>query len=132
MAQWLANPPVLTEPPAVAQLVPQSRGDRVYVGRSWFGRREGLQVLYLTGTPFEIGYANSALTGKLIERQEDALLTLLHRVVPYRWTQFLLKCAVTFKNRRLPENITLEQRVEILGLSRGAPDPHPELGPLYH
>ena len=132
MAHWLAKPPVLTEPPAIAQLVPQSRGDRVYLGRSWLGRREGLQVLYLTGTPFEIGYANSALTGQLIKRQEDALLTLLNHVAPYRWTQFLLKCAVTFKNRHLPENITLEQRVEILGLSRGAPDPHPELGPIYH
>jgi hypothetical protein len=132
MWHWVARPPVLTEEPVITRLTNEVRGGRVCLGRNWLERREGLPVLYLTGTPFEIGYANAALTAPMIRRQEDAVLELLHRVAPYRWTQFLLKFLVTYKNRHLQEHIPAAYQMEILGMTRGCPDPHPEVGPAFH
>jgi hypothetical protein len=132
MWQWVATPPTLPQPAAISRLKPETRGDTVYLGRNWFGRRQGLPVLYLTGTPLEMGYANGALTQQFIHRHEAVLVELLQRVAPYRWTQFLLKFVTVYKNRRLAENVPLEQQVEMLGLTLGCPDAHPGLGPYYH
>jgi hypothetical protein len=132
MMRWAAKPPQLVEEPAITRLAPEWRGDRVYLGRNWFGRREGLPVLYLTGTPFEMGYANGALTQTLIHRQEDTILQLFTRVAPYRWTQFLLKFLVTCRNRHLAEHVTPELQMEMFGLARGCPDTHPEMGPCFN
>lgn len=132
MYHWLARPPVLSEPPAIASLVPETRGDRVYLGKSWLGQREGLPLLYLAGAPFEIGYANGVLTQLQIHRQEDSMVTLLNRVAPYGWMQFMLKFFVTYKNRHISENITEELKLELLGIARGVPDTHPHLGPMYN
>ncbi len=129
---WVAAEPTLAETPAITGLAPQARGDRVYLGRNWLGRREGLPVLYLTGAPFEMGYANAVLTQTQIHRQEDSMVTLLNHVAPHRWLQFVLKFFVTWKNRRLAENITPELQLEMLGIGRGCPDTHPELGPYYN
>jgi len=131
MWHWVPDPPSLAEEPAITRLAPERRGDRVYLGRSWLDRREGLPVLYLTGTSFEMGYANGVLTEKLIHRQEDTMVEMFHRVAPYRWTQFLLKFVVVYKNRHLADHISFEQQLEVLGVSRGCPDAHPEMGPYY-
>ena len=130
MRRWVARPPALASEPEIVRLVPEQRGDRVYLGRNWLGRREGLPVLYLTGTPFEMGYANGVLTQKLIHRQEDTVLEMLHRVAPYRWTQFLLKFFVVYKNRDLPDHVAAELQMEMFGISRGCPDSHPGDGPV--
>jgi tetratricopeptide (TPR) repeat protein len=132
MWHWVAKPPPLpaeaaTPPPAL-----EHRADRLYFGRNWFGRREGLPVLYLTGTPYEMGYANGVLTQKLIHRQEDSIIQLMNRFVPQRWAQFLIKFVIVYKNRHLPQHILPEQQLEILGLSRGCPDIYPQMGPYYH
>lgn len=132
MLHWVAEPPPLPRNTSITQEAPTNRGDRVYVGRSWLGRREGLPVLYLTGTPFEMGYANSALTQTLVRRQEEMMLELFYRVAPYRWTQFALKFVVVYKNRYLPQHVIAEHQSEILGLAFGCPDIHPEMGPYYH
>jgi hypothetical protein len=97
MSHWVAKPPALANPPAIVSLLPETRGDRVYLGQNWFGKRDGLPVLYLTGTPFEMGYANGVLTQKLIHRQEDSIVALLNHVAPYRWLQFTLEFFVTYK-----------------------------------
>ena len=130
MWHWVARPPPLPAE-AAAPARQETRADRVYVGRSWFGRREGLAVLYLTGTPYEMGYANGVLTQPLIHRQEESVVGLFNRYVPQPWAQFLVKFAVVYKNRRLPEHVLPEHQLEVLGLSRGCPDAHPELGPYY-
>lgn len=131
MRLWVAQPPPLPANSDITRLGVETRGDRVYLGANWFGKVEGLPVLYLTGTPFEMGYANGALTQKYIERQEETLLRMLQRVAPYRWAQFLLKFVVVYKNRHLPGHITADEQMEILGLSLGCRDPHPEVGPFY-
>jgi hypothetical protein len=132
MSHWVAKPPALANPPAIVSLLPETRGDRVYLGQNWFGKRDGLPVLYLTGTPFEMGYANGVLTQKLIHRQEDSIVALLNHVAPWRWLQFTLEFFVTYKNRHITANITPDLQMEILGIASGCPDGHPEMGPLYN
>ena len=143
MHRWVACPPQLAREPAMVHESVKAQGDRVYLGRNWFEHRDGLPVLYLTGTPFEMGYANGVLTEKYIHRQEDAVLGLLNQVAPYQWTQFVLKFLVTYKNRHLSDAIPEAYRMEILWLEprlsgcasrRGSVLPsHPELprGPGY-
>lgn len=132
MWHWVAKPPVLAGQSSISGLTNEVRGGRVCLGRNWLERRDGLPLLYLTGTPFEIGYANAALTQQMIRRQEDTILDLLRSVAPYRWEQFLLKFFVTYKNRHLQEHIPAAYQMEMLGMTRGCPDPHPEVGPAFH
>jgi tetratricopeptide (TPR) repeat protein/predicted small integral membrane protein len=129
---WVAKEPVLADTQAIVTQVPETRGDRVYLGQNWFGKREGLPVLYLTGTPFEMGYANGVLTQKQIHRQEDSVVALLNHVAPYRWLHFTLEFFVTYKNRHMTEYITPDLQLEMLGIARGCPDGHPEMGPYYN
>lgn len=132
MYHWVAKEPALAQTPAIVSLALETRGDRVYLGRNWFGRREHLPVLYLTGTPFEMGYANGVLTQKQIHQQEDSVLALVNRVAPYRWLKFTLEFFVTYKNRHMAANITPDLQLEILGIAHGCPDTHPEMGPYYN
>lgn len=132
MYLWVAKPPVLKQQPAILSLKPEKRGNRVYLGPDWFGRREGLPVLYLTGTPFDMGYANGVLTQKYIHQEENSIVGLLNHYAPYRWIQFTLEFLVTYKNRHMSEFIPPELQMEMLGISRGCPDTHPELGPFYN
>jgi isopenicillin-N N-acyltransferase like protein len=132
MLHWVAKPPALAQEPLITRRTKEVTSDRVCLGRNWLERRDGLPVLYLTGTPFEIGYANAALTEQMIRRQEDTVLEMLRRVAPYRWTQFLLKFLVTCKNRHLPDHIPAAYLTEMYGMTRGCPDPHPEVGPAFH
>lgn len=127
----MPEPPAVPADAAILNLKPEMRDGKVFLGRNWFGRREGLNVLYVTGTSFEMGYANGVLTRDLIRRQEDTLLEMIRSVVPSRWVQRLLLAMVVFQNRHLPDHVTPELQMEIFGVSRGCPDPHPELGPYY-
>lgn len=129
---WAAKPPVLVDSPAILARTNEMRGGRLCLGRNWLERRDGLPVLYLTGTPFEMGYANGKLTQAMIHRQEATMLELLRQVAPSRYVQFLLKCFVTYKNRHLADHIPAAYRMEMYGMVRGCPDPHPEVGPAFH
>ena len=119
MYRWVAREPVLTETPAIVSLAPETRGDRVYLGQNWFGKSDNLPVLYLAGTPFEMGYANGVLTQKQIHRQEDSVVALLNHAAPYRWIQFTLEFFVTYKNRHMTQHITPDLQMEMLGIARG-------------
>jgi len=132
MWHWVARPPELPPEASATAPAPQERDGRVWLGRCWLGKREGIQVLYLTGTPYEMGYANGVLAAKLIQRQEEAMMGLLNQVAPWSEVQFLLKFLVTYKNRGMPACIAPEYQMEMLGISRGYPDPRPDIGPLYH
>ena len=128
---WLADPPPLPRDLSVTQLVPEQRGDRVWLGQSWSTERDGLRVLYVTGPPFDLGYANGVLTQGLMHRQEDALIEVLDTFVP-AWARWLVKGVVVYQNRDLEDYVTPEHKLEILGLSHGCPDTHPTMGPFYH
>ena len=132
MWHWVAQPPTLPPEAAQTAATPQERDGRLWLGRCWLDQREGLPVLYLTGTPYEMGFANGVLTAKSIQRQEEAMMSLLHRFAPWRPVQFILKFLVTYKNRDLAAGIAPEYQMEMLGMARGYPDARPEIGPIYH
>jgi hypothetical protein len=45
MYRWVARPPQLAREPAMVHESVKMQGDRVYLGRNWFERRDGLPVL---------------------------------------------------------------------------------------
>jgi hypothetical protein len=132
MWSWTANPP---EVPADAPLLRERvvrEGTRTSLGRCWFDTRDGLNVLYLAGPPFERGYANGVLTQDLIHAQEDFLLDLVKSKIPSAVGRFLVTFYVTYHNRHLPAHVAAPLQLEILGVCRGCPDTHPEVGPYFH
>lgn len=132
MWSWTANPP---EAPADAPILRESvvrEGARTSLGRCRLETRDGLHVLYLAGTPFEMGYANGVLTRDLLRAQEDFLLGLVREKIPSAVGRFLVTFYVTYHNRNLPRHVAPDLQLEILGVCRGAPDAHPEEGPYFH
>jgi hypothetical protein len=79
-----------------------------------------------------MGYASGVLTQAQIHRQEDSVVAMLNQAAPYRGLRFALEFLVTCKNRHMIQHITPDLQMELLGLTRGCPDIHPELGPLYN
>ncbi|RMG10418.1 MAG: hypothetical protein D6731_17490 [Planctomycetota bacterium] len=128
-----ATPPPLEGRPAIldAVRIVDARGRR-RVGKSWFLRREGASLLYLEGDPFSIGYSNARLTAELFEEQERSLIETVRRFFPSSLSFWGVATLVLVNNRSLPDFVPEEYQREIHGLSLGAPDPFPELGPRYH
>ena len=89
-------------------------------------------MLYLTGTPFERGYANGVLTQKLIHRQEQVVVDLANTMIPHRWQQIAVTASVVFQTRSLVRYMTPEIQMEIFGMTQGCPDVRPQDGPYYH
>jgi isopenicillin-N N-acyltransferase like protein len=102
------------------------------IGRNWRRTRHGVHELGLVGDPWERGYANARLTPELLKQQEDHLLDTAREFVPNRHAYWLLKHAIAVNNRRLPEFVTHREQLEVLGLTEGGVDHHPDDVPLYH
>jgi len=132
MWHWVAKPPPVPAGESISTEVPRVEGARMYLGRNWLEVHDGLPVLYLTGSPFEMGYANGFLTQEYIHRQEEAMIFMLYRAVPISWARSVLKVFVVFKNRHLGRFVPEEQQMEMLGVSLGCPDANHELGPLFN
>jgi isopenicillin-N N-acyltransferase like protein len=129
----IAYPPRLSHRPAIlAEQVTTSEDGIRRIGASWFLKRRGRSQLHLEGDPFTLGYANAALTADLLEIQERSLLSTVREHFPSRLAFSGVALAVLVNNRRLPDFVTQDLELEILGLSRGGPDPFPEYGPRYH
>ena len=128
----VAIPPIPTEDLSITRLIPERRGDTVFLGKNWFGKREGLSVLYLTGSAFERGYANGILTQQLTHRQEQVVVDLMNTMIPRLWAQWVIKATVVFQTRYLQRYVSPEIQMEILGATRGCPDVRPQDGPYYH
>ncbi len=91
-------------------------------GGAWAGGRAGR------------GYASAKFTPEQLKEQEDHLLKTVNEFLPWpsgpvRW---LLKQGIGVNNRRLPEYVSEEEKLEILGLVEGSVDHHPDDVPLYH
>ncbi len=132
LRSWTAQPPPLPAQTRVLQLKTQSREEKVWLGQSWVGRREGLPVIYLKGEPFELGYAKGVLLQPQIHTLENEFLQMIHGYVPHEWTLRLLKSYVIYRNRHLSDFVPLDYRMEMFGAALGCPDIHPELGPYYN
>lgn len=125
-------PPLPPEAAAMQKLEPVERDGKIWLGRSWMQQRDGLPVVYLTGTPFEMGYANGRLTRDLHYRLEGEFLEMVRGYVPQEWVLNLLKNYVIWRNRRLPDFVSPEYQMEIFGGCLGGPDIRPEQGPYFN
>jgi len=129
---WTATPPSMPADTSIMRLKPEPRGDKVWLGKSWFARREGLPVVFLKGSPFEIGWAEGQLLQQQMHTLENDFIDMIHSYVPEDWKIDLLKSYVIYRNRHLTDFVPLKYRSEIHGTTLGCPDGHPELGPYYN
>ncbi len=129
---WEAKPPSLPADTSITSLKPETRDGKTWLGKSWAGRRDGLLVVYLTGSPFEMGYADGVLMQDKMHTLENEFLQMIKGYVPQHWLMEALKNYVIYRNRHLSDFIPLAYRMEIYATTLGCPDIHPEEGPYYN
>jgi isopenicillin-N N-acyltransferase like protein len=132
LRSWEAKPPPLPTDTSIMQLKPEARDGKVWLGKSWVGRRDGLLVVYLKGSPFEMGYAEGVLLQDQMHTLENEFLQMIHGYVPQHWLMEMLKYYVIYRNRHLSDYVPLDYRMEIYGTTLGCPDIHSEEGPYYN
>lgn len=132
LQSWTAKPPPLPADTSIMQLKPETHDGKLWLGKSWAAQREGLQVVFLKGSPFEMGYASSALLEKQVHTLENEFLGMVKGYVPQEWKLKLLKNYVIYRNRNLSDFVPLEYRQQIHGAVLGCVDAHPELGNYYN
>ncbi len=103
------------------------------VNNNWLKHSEsGLWELYVEGDGYERGIANGMLTKELHEFQEDVFINQIKILVPDINYLNYLKFFVGYFNRHLPDHITEEYKLEILGISKFASDKYDFIAPKYH
>jgi Acyl-coenzyme A:6-aminopenicillanic acid acyl-transferase len=128
----IAPPPPLPADTSVLKLKPETRGGKTWLGNSWTGEREGLTVVYLKGSPLELGYADGVLMQDKMHTLENEFIKMIQGYVPKHWVMELLKNYVMWRNRHLSNCIPPEYRLEIYGTTLGCPDIHPGEGNFYN
>jgi len=99
---------------------------------SWFRKsKSGLYELYVEGEPFERGVINGKLTKELVVRQEEYFTDQIAKLVPSKFYRSFLKYFVAWFNRNLDDNITLEDKEEVYGISKSASDKYQYVGSNY-
>ena len=132
LRSWTAQPPPLPADTAILKLKPEAHDGRTWLGHSWVGWRDGLQVVYLKGAPFEMGYADGTLLQPQIHTLENEFLKMVRGYVPNAWVLHTLKNYIIYRNRHLSDFVPLDYREEIYGATLGCPDIHPEFGAYYN
>ncbi len=132
MRSWTAKPPPLPADTAITKLQPETRDGKTWLGQSWVTRREGLIVIRLKGSPFDMGYASGKLLEKEMHTLEDEFLVMVRGYVPQQWKLDVLKTYVIFRNRSLSSYVPDDYRLQIYGTTLGCSDTHPELGNYYN
>lgn len=130
--RWTAKPPALPADTSILSLRPETRDGRVWLGKSWTGQREGLTVVSLKGSPFEMGYAHGKLLEAKMHTLENEFMEMIHDYVPRRWAVQALKTYVIYRNRNLSDFVPLNYRMELYGTTLGCRDIHPEEGSFYN
>ncbi|MCB9893841.1 MAG: 1-acyl-sn-glycerol-3-phosphate acyltransferase [Planctomycetes bacterium] len=102
------------------------------LGLNWRRERGGIHEIGLAGNSWERGYANAKLNQDLTAEQEKLLIEKINEFLPNKASYWLVKQLVAINNRDLPDYVTDEEKLEILGLTEGSVDHHPEEAPLYH
>ncbi len=132
MRMWTAKPPPLPADVSIMQAQPETRDGKTWLGQSWVSKRDGLPIIRLKGSPFEMGYASGKLLEKEMNTLENEFLAMIHGYVPQEWKIKILKGYVMYRNRKLSNYVSLEDRQQILGIVLGCKDPHPEQGDYYN
>ena len=111
----------------------QQTGTIQTYGDSWSRRNEfGDWEAFVTGNPSERGIAYGELLKVPIETQEKHFVDQLKKIVPNATWRNILKYSVAFLNKALPDNIPLEYKQEIYGISKSFSDKYDFIGPKYH
>jgi tetratricopeptide (TPR) repeat protein len=117
---------------SIRHLQPVKREGKTWLGRSWAAQREGLKVVYLEGSPFEIGYAHGVLMQAEMHTLEDEFVQMIKTYVPEQWKIDTLKNYIIFRNRHLSSYVPDEYRLEMYATTLGCPDKRPEEGSFYN
>jgi hypothetical protein len=128
----IARPPLLPADTSVLKLKPETRDGKTWLGKSWTGEREGLRVVFLKGSPLEIGYADGTLMQEKMHTLENEFMKMIQGYVPKHWVMELLKNYVMYRNRHLSDFVPVDYRLEIYGTTLGCSDIHPEEGNFYN
>jgi Acyl-coenzyme A:6-aminopenicillanic acid acyl-transferase len=128
----IAKPPPLPADISIMSLKPEARDGKIWLGKSWVSQREGLTVIYLKGSPFEIGYADGVLMQDKMHTLENGFLEMIRGYVPQHWFMEVLKNYVIWRNRHLSDFVPVDYRTEIYATTLGCPDIHPEEGNFYN
>jgi hypothetical protein len=133
---WMWHASVVTPPPlpadvSVLSLKTETHDGKTFLGKSWRSEREGLPVVYLKGSPLEIGFADGTLMQDKMHTLETEFMQMVQGYVPQHWLMEALKNYVLYRNRHLSEFVPEDYRLEIYGTTLGCPDIHPEEGDFY-
>src|ERR1700743_192977 len=113
----IAQPPPLPADTPIFKLKPEQRTGKTWLGKSWTCEREGLRIVYLKGTPVEIGYADGVLMQDKMHTLEKEFLVMIQGYVPQHWLMELLKNYVIYRNRHLSDFIPMDEKLEIYAAS---------------
>ncbi len=91
----------------------------------------GLWEMYVAGSPFERGVVNGKLSRTLIEKQEEAFVSQIRKMIPSPSYLRFLKYFIYWFNRDLDEYLTEEFKQEIYGISLSASDRFNYIGNPY-
>jgi len=133
-AACIAQPPTYSGSRALKQKQFGTFEEAKTLGENWTRIRGGIMEIALTGPAWERGYASAKFTPEQLKAQEDHLLKTADEFLPWpkgpvRW---LLKQGIGLNNRNLPDFVSENEKLEILGLVEGSIDHHPGEVPLYH
>ncbi|GAL82960.1 peptidase C45 [Sporocytophaga myxococcoides] len=102
------------------------------IGNNWFKKNEfGMYEMYVEGSPYERGVINGKLSTELVKRQEDVFVGQITELVPNKTYRGFLKYLIGWFNRNLDENIPLEYKQEISGVSLSASENYYAIGTPY-
>lgn len=105
---------------AVLNLERTSLGNNCFtIGNNWIRKSNtGLWEMYIEGEPFERGVINGKLAKELVYNQEVAFQDQISKMIPSKFYRNFLKYFIAWFNRDLEKNLTTEQKLEILGVSK--------------
>lgn len=126
------TPPVVTDSAALHYQKHHVDGSLYAIGDNWIKKNSyGLNELYVSGRPLDLGVKNGVLAQEDIVAQEVAFTDQIKQLVPSEWWRNMLKYVIGFINRDLPEHVTQEYKQEIFGISRAASDRFDWIGDKY-
>lgn len=115
------KPPYIADRSADTLQVFHSSADFSRCGQSWLKKdTSGLWIMYLKGSPYEMGVENGKLAGALIYEQEKAFINQIRKMIPSDFYLRFLKYFIYWFNRNLDDYVPLEYKQEIFGISRSA------------
>ena len=102
------------------------------IGNNWIRKsKSGIWEMYVEGKPFERGVINGKLSQELVQKQEEAFVDQIAKLIPSKSYQHFLKYLIGFFNKNLPKNLTEEQKLEIYGVSQAASHEFDFIGTPY-